>query len=65
MCCLAYEAQQYQEVLEKMPSVGTEIETAEGKGVVKKINVLKNTVTVELAEGSILDIPVEDLLKNI
>lgn len=61
MCCLAFEAGQYQEMLEKMPAVGTEIKTAEGKGVVKKVNALTGVVNVELADGNFVNISIKDI----
>lgn len=61
MCCLAYEAKQYQEMLEKMPEVGSEIKTAEGKGVVKKVNAISGMILVELADGNLTNISIKDI----
>ena len=61
MCCLAFEAEQYQEMLKNMPSIGSEIKTAEGKGIVKKVNALTGAVLVELADGKYVDIPMKNI----
>ena len=48
LCCFKYEHEQYLEALSKLPSVGEEVNTPEGKGKVVKLNPLKETVTVQL-----------------
>ena len=61
MCCLAFEAQQYQEMLKKLPALGSEVKTAEGKGVVKKINALTGSITVELQDGKYSVVSIKDI----
>jgi cell fate regulator YaaT (PSP1 superfamily) len=61
MCCLAFEAQQYQEMIKKMPAIGSEIKTAEGKGIVKKVNVLSDVILVELSDGKYVNISTKDI----
>lgn len=61
MCCLAYEAQQYQDMLKKMPAVGSEIKTPDGKGIVKKVNALTGVISVELEGGKFTNISVKDI----
>jgi len=61
MCCLAFEAEQYQEMLKKMPAIGSEMKTAEGKGIVKKVNVLSNVILVELSDGKYVNISTKDI----
>ena len=56
MCCLAYEADQYREMLEKMPALGAEIETKEGKGTVKEVNAITGDIKVELDDRKIITI---------
>jgi cell fate regulator YaaT (PSP1 superfamily) len=56
MCCLAYEADQYRDLLEKMPKVGQEMITADGKGIVKKVNALSGDILVELSNGNFITI---------
>lgn len=45
-CCLAYENNQYQELLAQMPKVNSEVDTPEGKGKVIYNDIFKNLVTV-------------------
>ena len=61
MCCLAFEAEQYQEMLKQMPAVGKELKTAEGKGVVKKVNALTGMVNIELEDGKFVNISIKDI----
>lgn len=53
MCCLDYENDTYQQMLLKMPKVGTEVTTPDGKGTVGFVNLLKEKVSVrvESSEG--------------
>jgi cell fate regulator YaaT (PSP1 superfamily) len=48
LCCLAYENNQYIEIKQAMPKVGTLVATQQGKGTIVSLNVLTETVTVEL-----------------
>ncbi len=48
LCCLAYEDELYHEIKQAMPRVGRTIQTPKGEGQVIALNVLQNTITVEL-----------------
>ncbi len=48
MCCLAYENQTYSDILDKMPKLGSEIVTPDGKGIVQYNDILKEKVTVKI-----------------
>ena len=61
MCCLAFEAQQYQEMLKKLPAIGAEVKTAEGKGMVKKVNALTGSISVELQDGKYSVVSIKDI----
>jgi len=62
MCCLAYEADQYQKILEKMPSVGSEVKVKGDTGIVKETNALTGELKVEFSGGSIAKIKMDDLI---
>jgi cell fate regulator YaaT (PSP1 superfamily) len=47
MCCLTYEKEFYSTELKKYPKIGTKVETAKGKGVITKIDIFKEEVTVQ------------------
>ena len=48
MCCLDYENEYYSETYKKMPKVGSEVTTPEGKAIVVSNNMLKLTVCVKI-----------------
>lgn len=61
MCCLGYEFKSYRECAKGLPRLGKEVKTGYGKGKVVGVNPLLRTVTVDLGEGRIKDVKVEDL----
>lgn len=48
MCCLSYENDYYAEAIKKMPKIGSEVQTPEGKAIVAGINMLKMEVKVKI-----------------
>ena len=48
MCCLEYENEYYSEAYKKMPKIGSNVATPDGKGVVIGLNMLKFTVKVKI-----------------
>ena len=50
MCCLAYENDYYAETGKKMPKIGAEVVTPDGKGIVVNINMLKMEVRVKIED---------------
>ena len=65
MCCLSYENDYYAEAIKKMPKIGAEVQTPEGKAIVAGINMLKMEVKVKIDDrngGWIWkDYPAEDI----
>ncbi len=65
MCCLSYENDYYAEVSKKMPKVGSEVGSLEGRGVVVAVNMLKMEATIKIDDrnGGLVykTLPVEDL----
>jgi len=51
MCCLKYEQDVYEEKLSRLPSIGSIVETPDGKGEVDGIETLKEKVRVKLKDG--------------
>jgi len=51
-CCLAYEESHYQELIKKLPPIGTRVKTKHGRGVVSGWHVLKCSVDVRLDPAS-------------
>lgn len=50
-CCMAYEYLAYRDLSKDLPAVGDKINTPEGKGTVRDINILKRLVFVDMGEG--------------
>jgi cell fate regulator YaaT (PSP1 superfamily) len=61
LCCLGYEYEQYRAMKEKMPSLRQDVSTALGNAKVVSCNPVKETVTVELETGSIVDLPLNQI----
>ncbi|MCL2484001.1 MAG: hypothetical protein FWD89_00465 [Firmicutes bacterium] len=47
LCCLAYEQEDYDITLAKMPKLNTQIKTPDGVGTVASVNAVKETVSVK------------------
>ncbi|MBZ4667681.1 MAG: hypothetical protein JG775_833 [Defluviitaleaceae bacterium] len=50
MCCLKYEEETYKEINAKLPDVGQEVMTPDGKGTVLSVNVLRQLVRVAVVK---------------
>jgi cell fate regulator YaaT (PSP1 superfamily) len=61
MCCLAYEAQQYREMLDGMPEMYSIVHTKEGKGTVIEVNGITQEIKVKLEKGQYITIHKEDI----
>ncbi len=65
MCCLSYENDYYADAIKKMPKVGSEVGSPDGKAIVVSINMLKMEAKVKIddkAGGWIYkDYPVDEL----
>lgn len=56
MCCLKYEQEHYEMTRKKMPKIGKEVSTPDGKGPVTDLNIVKETVFVRLTNGDTSEI---------
>lgn len=61
LCCLAYENDYYVEVKARLPKVGDVVVTPLGSGKVTGINVLKETLSVELDSEATIEIAAKEL----
>ena len=61
LCCLAYENDYYAEVKKRLPKVGEVVVTSYGSGKVTDINVLKETLSVDLGRETTVEITAEEL----
>ncbi|MFQ5814342.1 MAG: stage 0 sporulation family protein [Anaerolineae bacterium] len=60
-CCLTYENEYYAEIKKRLPRVGKKVNTPYGRGKVTGINVLKETVNVELESEATVELPAKDV----
>lgn len=51
MCCLSFENETYEEIRKKMPDIGREIDTPDGRGKVIGLNILEMVITVFVFES--------------
>jgi cell fate regulator YaaT (PSP1 superfamily) len=63
MCCLKYEEANYF-IKNFLPEVGEEIDTPEGKGIVSDVNVLLETLTVEIEGKGKVSFPIRLFVKD-
>ena len=66
MCCLSYENEYYAEAYKRVPKIGSEVTSPDGKGTVVNVNMLKMLVRVRIedkAKDSIIfkDYPLDEL----
>ena len=65
MCCLSYENDYYADAIKKMPKVGSEVGTPEGKAIVVGVNMLKMEVKIKMDDRNggwiYKDFPVDQL----
>ena len=52
MCCLSYENDYYAEAYKRVPKIGSEVTSPEGKGTVVNVNMLKMLVRVRIEDSS-------------
>jgi cell fate regulator YaaT (PSP1 superfamily) len=61
LCCLAYENDQYAELRANLPRRGSTIDTPQGRGKVVQVNVLQETVQVELENETRVEVAFDEL----
>jgi cell fate regulator YaaT (PSP1 superfamily) len=62
LCCLAYENKEYVAMRKQMPQPKQEISTPWGKGRVISTNLLKETVTIQLDDGMVREVALDELI---
>ncbi len=60
-CCLLYENEFYKSIKKRLPRRGRMVDTPYGRAKVLRVSVPKETVSVELEDGSRMELTVEDL----
>ena len=55
LCCLSYEHEQYLDIKAELPPRGAWVQTPDGPGEVVAVNVVRETVTVDLGNGNVTE----------
>jgi len=63
MCCLLFERKLYEEELKKYPRIGAKLHTEKGPGVVEKVDIFSEKVTIAHTDGIIEELPLSELRK--
>ena len=58
LCCLNYEDDVYTELKKNMPSIGQIYKKGDIEGKIVSLNILKNTITIETKEKSLIEVEV-------
>jgi cell fate regulator YaaT (PSP1 superfamily) len=62
LCCLAYESDFYAEAKKKLPKRGKVIDTPHGRGTVTQVDIVKESVQVELENQTTVEVSHQELL---
>jgi cell fate regulator YaaT (PSP1 superfamily) len=62
LCCLAYESEHYVEAKKKLPKRGKVIDTPQGRGKVTRLDIMKESVHVELENQTVVEFSHEELV---
>jgi len=62
LCCLAYENEYYAATKKTLPKRGTTIDTPHGPGRVVQVNVVKESVHVQLENQTTVEVPYQELV---
>jgi cell fate regulator YaaT (PSP1 superfamily) len=62
-CCLNYELEQYMSALKAFPSIDSHVLTANGRGVVQKIDIFKERVWIQYEDSTWEDMALEEVRK--
>jgi len=62
LCCLSYEDEYYAKAKEQLPKLGAVIDTPHGRGRVVQVNVVKESVQVELESQVMVEVSHQELL---
>ena len=65
MCCLIYEREYYEKATKDIPKMGKSVDTSSGRGKVVRQNVLRETLTVMLDSGEEVEVPYEDIVRDL
>jgi cell fate regulator YaaT (PSP1 superfamily) len=64
MCCLTFEYQTYLDLKQDMPRVGKKVSLPQGEGKIVRQNVISRTITLEMSDGSELELSLDQFLQE-
>ena len=64
MCCLSFEYQFYREARRCIPKTGSKVETEQGPGRLKALDVVRGRAVVTLEEGGELELSLEEVARH-
>jgi cell fate regulator YaaT (PSP1 superfamily) len=64
MCCLSFEHENYVKFRERTPKQGTQINLKEGMGIVIRHNLMRESISVKLEDGRVVEVLLEELEGN-
>lgn len=66
-CCMAYEFSSYRDMSRGLPRVGDKVDTEEGRGRVRDVNILKRVAVIETTEGKVFKVeyPEKEIPKSL
>jgi cell fate regulator YaaT (PSP1 superfamily) len=62
LCCLAYESKEYAAMKKQMPQPKQEVLTRWGKATVVSVNLLKETIAVQMEDGVMQEVALSELI---
>ncbi|NLA23278.1 MAG: hypothetical protein GX870_09590, partial [Candidatus Marinimicrobia bacterium] len=64
-CCYRYEHDFYEEVLKNYPTYGTKVKVADKTGILEKIDIFAQTLTIRYDDNTAEDFPLTDFNQKI
>ena len=64
MCCLLFERKLYEDELKRYPRIGSKLRTEKGTGVVEKVDIFSEKVTIAHADGVVEELALPELQKG-
>ncbi len=61
MCCLTYEYAAYQEIRRHLPRIGKRVKLPDGEAKIIRYNMIRQSVTLETAQGEERELPIAEL----
>lgn len=64
MCCLMYEFETYRDIKKQFPKVGKKINTSQGEGKVVRINIVRESLLVDIPDKGMIELTRDEIMPN-